>query len=299
MLIFSSLFALLITSYSFILVKFFPVLVHHTAYYCREMAKVITLNLPEYFGNITIGVLVITAIFSSFKLFVIVYKVSKFRKSLSRSISINPTFPAIAKTLNLSDKIVVLREDKPAAFCFGTRKPKIYITTGLIKIINKKELKIVLLHEKYHLEHNDNLVLLLATIAESLFPFFPVLSDIIRIYKTDRELLADQAAIQGGSDKRNLSSILKKLLQYEPLTRPAFAPAIADGDTLETRIKSLFSVKVDYRRLGKRNLFLSFVFVIVLIGLIRSPVIAVEIHRDGLDSMVVCGENVSCENICK
>lgn len=297
--IFSSLLILLIASYFFVLVKFLPILVHHTFYYCREMARVISLSLPGNWGIVVFGVLIIPALYTAFKLFATLVQVYKFRQLLSQSISKEHGLSDIFKSLKLADKAVVLRETKPFAYCFGVRNPKIFITTGLIALVNKRELEVILRHEKYHLEHRDNLILLIATFIESLFPFFPILTDLIRIYKIDRELLADQAAIQGEADTRSLSSVLKKLLQYEPVTLPALAPAIADVDTLETRIKSLLSIKADYRKLGKRNLIYSALFIAVLIGLMTTPVNAVELHTDGLDVMVVCNENVSCESACK
>lgn len=296
--VFSSLLTLLATSYFFVLVKFFPILVHHTFYYCREMAKAMLISLPGNFGVTIFGFLVVTVLYTAFKLLTTVVQVYKFRQMLSRSIIKDHTLTDIFMALKLENKIVILREDKPFAYCFGMLNPKIFVTTGLIAMTDRKELEIILRHEKYHLEHRDNLVLLLATFIESLFPFFPVLTDIIRIYKTDRELLADQAAIKEETDRHYLSSVLKKLLQYEPVTIPALAPAIADPDTLETRIKSLLSIKVDYRKLKKRNLLISTAFVAVLMVLMVTPINAIEIHENGWDAMVVCNKNVSCESVC-
>lgn len=229
-------------------------------------------------------------LYTVFKLLATIVQVYKFSHLLSRSVVKHHKLYDVFRALKLVNKVVVLHENKPFAYCFGTLNPKIFITTGLVAMVNKKELEVVLRHEKYHLEHRDNMVLLLATFVESLSPFFPILTDLIRIYKTDRELLADQAAIQEEMDKRSLSSVLKKLLQYEPVTIPALAPAIADVDTLETRIKSLLSIKVDYRKLGKKNLLYSAVFVIVLIALMVTPIHAVEFHENGQDAMIVCNK---------
>lgn len=286
--IFSSLLTLLTVSYSLVLVKFFPILVHHTFYYCREMAKAISLSLPGNLGVVVFGILIVSVLYTAFNLLATAVKVYKFRQMLSRSVVKDHKLTDIFRALKLVNKVVILRETKPFAYCFGILNPKIFLTTGLIAMVDRKELEVVLRHEKYHLEHRDNMVLLLATFVESLFPFFPILTDFIRIYKIDRELLADQAAIQGVADKSSLSSLLKKLLQYKPVTIPTLAPAIADADTLETRIKSLLSIKVDHRKLGKRNLFYSTVFVVVLITLMGTPIRAIELHDNGRDAIVVC-----------
>ena len=297
--IFLALLTLLTASYLFVLVKFFPILVHHTFYYCREMAKTISLSFPGNLGVIVFGTLLVIVLYTVFKLLATAAQVYKFRQLLSRSIVKDHKFYNVFKALNLVNKVVILRENKPFAYCFGVRNPKIYLTTGLISLVDKEELRVVLCHEKYHLEHRDNLVLLLATFIESLFPFLPILTDLIRIYKTDRELLADKAAVHGIADKHSLLSTLKKLLQYEPVTFPALAPAIADLDTIETRIKSLLSIKVEYRKLRKRNIFYSLLFIGILMILMSTPVNAFELHKNGVDAMIVCNKNVSCESVCR
>jgi beta-lactamase regulating signal transducer with metallopeptidase domain len=165
--------------------------------------------------------------------------------------------------------------------------------------MNKEELEVILRHEKYHLEHRDALTLLLATVVESLFPFFPIFSDFVKVYRTDREVKADQAAIRGAFDKRLLSEVLKKLLQYEPIVNPAFIPGIISVDTLEARIQSLLSLKTSYKILSRRNLLISLTSLIALVGLMVTPVNAVELHEDGHDVVILCSQTSSCESVCR
>lgn len=297
LLIFSSLLTLLVGSYSFVLLKFFPILVHHTFYYCREMAKAISLSLPSTPGVLIIGALILFSLYTIFKLLMTALQIYTFRQSLHQSVVYDHSYTHLFNTLAIGNDVIVLRENKPFAYCFGLWKTKIFITTGLIALVSRKELEIIIRHEKYHLDHKDNRILLLARLVESLFPFFPLLSDFVRIYKTERELLADQAAIQNEQDKRALSSVLKKLLQYEPPVAPAMA--IADVDTLETRIKSLLSIQVDYHTFRKKNMVFSSIFIFVLVLLLATPINAIELHNNGLDAMIVCNENVSCDSICQ
>lgn len=277
--IFSSLLSILVVSYIFILAKFLPILVHHTFYYCREMARIISTKLPGNVGVVIFGVLTISILYTTVRLIATIIRIYKFRERLSQSVLTDH---------NLGDEIVVMKENKPFAYCFGIISPKIFITTGLLTIVNKKELEIILRHERYHLEHRDSLTLLLATFVESLFPFAPILTDLIRIYKVDRELLADQSAIRDESDKKVLISILKKLLLYEPMPVPSFAPGIAEIETLETRIKSLLNLKITNNKPSAKNVTYSLIFVVILIGLMTTPIRAIEVHRTGLDAIVVC-----------
>ncbi|MEP7167431.1 MAG: M56 family metallopeptidase [Candidatus Woesebacteria bacterium] len=262
------------------------------------MAKTVALHLPGDMGIIVFGVLAGTALYTLFKLAMTLVRVYTFRLSLTKSVVCDDTLTSLLRRNNLEGKVFLLENTKPFAYCFGFRRPKIFLSSGLLAVVNKKELEIILRHEKYHLEHQDNFILLFARIVESFFPFLPILTDLIRMYKTDRELLADRAAIQKKEDKNILTSILKKLLQYEPVSTPSFAPAIADADTLETRIKVLCSIPVRHYKLERKNIYSSLIFAIMLVALMSTPVNAVELHKNGIDAMIVCNENVSCESMC-
>ena len=281
-----------------VLQKYFPLFLHHIIYYCQEMAKTLSFRLPGNIGVLVFSLLLVILLTALIKFGMTVAKIYKLRKHLSGNSIKNTSLTEILDKLDLKSRVAIVKSPKPYALCFGVRNPKIYLSTKLLTMLSPKELEIVLKHEKSHLEHRDNLILLIATFIESLFPFFPILTDLIRIYKTDRELFADQAAIQRKADKHSLSVVLKKLLQYEPVTQPALAPAIADMETLETRIKSLLSIKVNYIKLGKRNLINSAIFVAILVGLMTTPIQARELHDNGLDLVVICNKNVSCESTC-
>lgn len=297
--IFSGLLVFLATGSFFILTKFFPILVHHIFYRCQEMARTISLRLPGNLGTVVFGLLLVSVLYTAARLFATIINAYKFRRLLSRSVVKDYALSVASESLKLAGKVEVLSDDRPFAYCFGLRTPKIYITTGLLALVNEKELAVILRHEKYHLEHRDNLVLLFATLLTSLFPLFPVLKDLIRIYKTDRELLADNDAAHGSGNEDSLLSVLKKLLQYEPMAITALAPAIADTDTLEARIKSLLSIKVSYRNFSRINVFISVAFTVIFMTLLGTPVNAVELHEKDVDAMIVCSENVSCESVCK
>ncbi len=298
LLIFSGILILLLSSYLFVLVKFFPILFHQTFYYCREMAKTVSLHLPGDMGIIVFGLLIGTVLYTTLRLGMTLIQVYRFRQLLRKSVVLDTTLTPVLKRNKLMGKVFILHEAKPFAYCFGIHHPKIFLSSGLLAIVSKPELEIILRHEKYHLEHQDNLILLFAAIIESLFPFLPILTDLVRIFKTDRELLADRAAIQKSEDKDILTSILKKLLQYEPNSSASFVPAIADPDTLETRIKVLCSIPVRQYNIAKKNVVFSLIFAIFLLVLMSTPVNAIELHKNGLDAMIVCNENVSCESIC-
>lgn len=283
-----------------VIYKYFLVLIHHGLYYCQEMAKSLNFQLPSEYGKILAGILVFAAVFTLFKLVGLIGDVFTFRKTLlHKKNELNDDLVGLFASLGLQKKVLIFTNARPQAFCFGIRNPKVYISTGLIQLMNPNELEVILRHEKYHLEHKDTLTLLLATVIESLFPFFPVVSDFIRVYRTDREVAADKAATATATDKYALKEVLKKLLLYEPDIHPAYLPAMMSMDTLEARIRSINVTDITYKKISLNNLGLSILSLVALLGLMTTPVNAVELHEDGRDVVILCNGSVSCESACR
>lgn len=287
--IFSSLFVFLLMSYLIILFKFFPVLFHHTIYFCQEMIKALSLGLPGDFGNFVFVILSLSLTYATIRLLASILRIFSFRKSLTKIIIENKTISSITQKPDLENKVVLLRSDKPFAFCFGIRNPKIYISTKLLTITSPGELESIIQHEKYHLENKDTLIMLLANLLKSMFIFFPVFSDLIRIYKQDRELKADKYAIRQYNGKKSLSSVLQKLLRYDFVTLP-LTPNMADADTLETRIKSLLNQDIPRKKIAVKNILISFVSLIVLLELTVTPVKGVNQINENHHEKITCSE---------
>ncbi len=283
-----------------VLFKYFQVLIHQGLYYCQEMAKSLNVELPGTYGKILASILVLAAVFTLIKLFGSVFKIFAFRRTLlKKKIERNEDLENFFASLGLQQKVMVFTQAKPQAFCFGIRNPKIYISSGLTHLMNRSELEVVLRHEKYHLEHRDTLTLLLAAIIESLFPFFPIISDFIKVYRTDREVAADNAAMTMASDRQSLKNVLKKLIQFEPDVHPAFFPAMMSADTLEARIRSMHSLDTVYKNIRLRSLFISLISLAALLGLMVTPVNAIELHEDGQDVVMLCNGSANCESVCR
>ncbi len=288
---FVGIFSLLSFGHIFVAFKYFQILIHHSLYYCQEMAKALSVQFSDDIGK-TIALLLLAAIFFTlFKIILAVREIVQFRKSLQNAqLTHNRLLRTLADKLQLQNKIVLFEHIKPQAFCFGIRNPRIYISSGLVKLMNRAELEGILRHEKYHLEHRDTITLLLASVTESVFLFFPVVSDFIRIYRAQREVEADKAAIAQGSKSQSLKDVLRKLIQFEPVTHPRHVPGIAGADTLETRIQILSYIKPAQYKIGIKNILLSIFSLGALILLIVAPVYAIELHTDDQDVVILCDQ---------
>lgn len=299
LLAFAGLFVLLGAGLFITCQKYLPILLQHTVYYCQSVLNSFSIQIPGGTGAFLTGTLLLLIGFAVIKFLVSYAKVISFRKYLRSRTQPSVVFSQLVSTLGLRDKVSLVRNNKPFAFCHGIRHPKIYISTALFNMISASELEAILRHEKYHLEHKDPFIMLLAEIAKSLFPFFPLLSDLIYNYQIEREIKADHRATYDLGDSRPLVSVLKKLLLCEPIKQYAFAPALADHETLEIRIKAL--VKKDHylMKFNLLNVFISIVAIGVFVVIVVAPVHAIEMHEEDSDVMMVCLQNDACAAWCR
>lgn len=190
--------------------------------------------------------------------------------------------------ISKNGNLYVINSSKPFAFCFGIIRPKVYISNKLKSLLTKKELEVVIAHENYHLKSHDTITLTLANFFESLFPYFPIISDVIKHYRIERELMADQFAILESGGNKDLVNVLKKLLKFRPSFSYAGIPTIAEIDTLEPRINKLINNQHFVKKFKLRNLIISFMSVLILVTLAIIPIKTAEVHTRGGDTVVLC-----------
>ncbi len=294
--IFSGLFLLLGALLLFTLQKFSP-LIGHVTYYCQSLlidAKMIP--IPYYFSIIPFAFLILILAISVIKLFILNIKVQLLKFKLRGNAILNQNVDKLIKRLGLQDRAVLVQAEKQFAFCLGVRTPKIYFSTGLVAQLSIKELEAVLRHEQYHLENHDTFTMIVASVTHSLFPFFPLVGDIIKKYRIEREIQADKFAVAQIGDESSLISALKKLLAFPTVGTVAVA-AIADHDTLEPRIFSLVNKPYIQRQFRTRHLLITLFSSVILVTILVMPVHAKELHHEEHDVMMLCTDG-ECMNSC-
>lgn len=279
--------------------KYLPLLLTHTLYYCQSLISSFSFRLPGYSGVILLTLLLCLLTVSAGKLVVTFIRVQILRKKLTSQITSSGTFRQLLKKTGLGGNAFLVKDNEPFAYCFGIKHPQIYISTTLASRLTQRELTTVLLHEKYHLENRDTLTMFVASMVESLFPFFPLISDLINRFRLDREIRADQVAVAGIGQTRPLVSVLKKFILFEPPHLPAFASTLAESDTLEIRINALLKRNVSYKKFSRVKLAVSVLSSLVLTGLFIAPVRAVELHHHEGKVMMVCLQDSECTAWCK
>lgn len=270
----------------------------HTSYYCQSLINSFSLPISHYIGAIPFMLLFIFSAVATTKLLFILLKAQLLKRKLIKKSRTNPSFSALLEKLQLTDRTYFINSEKQFAFCLGIRKPKIYISTALVSLLNIQEVEAVLRHERYHLENRDTLTMIVASIGESLLPFFPLISDFLHNYRIEREIKADKEAIQGLGDEKPLIAVLKKLLGTPSVAMVSVA-AIADQDTLEPRILMLVKKDAHFRKFKIKHIFISVFSAFIMGAIVLSPVQAVEVHHEGVDVMMICPHGEACLNACK
>lgn len=293
--IFTSLLTVLVGLFSFVFVKYSPFLFKSLIYHCEHLDCSRLVRFSTEAGVTVFQFMLLFIALTIIKLIINYIQVYSLRRKILESIAKRNKVGFLIKKLKLSGKVLVVNSKKPFAFCLGFTNPKIVLSTTLIKVMDSQELEAILNHEKYHLEHKDALVSLLAKIVQSLFPFFPFISDCVKNYSIEKETKADELAIRIGGGRSSLVSSLKKLLMFG--NPPAFSiiPGFTGVETLEARIRSLTQNNNHIRSFTLRSIFLSIFSFVILLSLTFIPL---HTFTQGKNAIVTCVGINSCSDTC-
>ncbi len=121
----------------------------------------------------------------------------------------------IAGRLGLAGRLDVAEVGEPLAFCYGLLRPRLMVSTGLVKLLDDDELEAVIRHEAAHLLHRDPLRIVVARSLSLALSFVPFSAGVRDAYLCARELRADRAAVSGMGDAFPLASALQRTLVSE------------------------------------------------------------------------------------
>lgn len=260
-------------------------LIGHASYYCQSFINNHFFHIPYYISIVPFALMGLILISPFIKVSFSVIKVKFLKQNLEEKAVTNMMLIDVLKNLELEKKTVIVRSNKKFAFCLGIKNPKIYLSTGLISKLSSKETEAVLLHEQYHLESWDNLIQVIASATYVLFPLFPLLKDLIEKYKIEREIKADGFAVEKIGDSEPLINALRKFLLF-PNFESIPVAAIADHETLESRIHSLITKNYNHGHFKLAHLFITLVSAFIIGAIFVFPVDAKEIHHQSKDIVV-------------
>jgi Zn-dependent protease with chaperone function len=80
----------------------------------------------------------------------------------------------VAESLGLGGRCQLIHDVGMNAFCHGMYRPTVYVTTGLLAVLNDAELRAVLAHERGHLVSRDPLRTTMGRVLSRLLLFIPL-----------------------------------------------------------------------------------------------------------------------------
>ncbi|MDF1498645.1 MAG: M56 family metallopeptidase [Patescibacteria group bacterium] len=207
----------------------------------------------------------------------VIVKLIKFKISNDRFIRINLNNKKnkISKKLHkaiecakLENIIIEINIEKPVVFCFSFLRPKICISSKLVKKLSLKELVAVLLHEKAHIDNQDAFKLLFAKIAERVLFFIPFFKFLTKQYSMFSELAADELATDKFNNKTLAKALYKSMKMEENLFEKNNIAFVSFLNIMNERICRLENT--NYKPLQPSH-FVYFVLSIVMMSFIFLP----------------------------
>lgn len=107
---------------------------------------------------------------------------------------------------------VIIEDERPRAFCAGLVRPRVYISSGALAILDSDALEAVLLHECHHAQRRDPLRLACGRVAARALFFVPGLGPLITRQSALAELSADETAINAGP--RHRAALARAMLDF-------------------------------------------------------------------------------------
>jgi Zn-dependent protease with chaperone function len=156
--------------------------------------------------------------------------------ALRRSRVIARALESVASPGGAVSRIVPV--DEPQAFVIGLFRPRMYLSQGLLRTTDPRDLESVMEHERSHIRRRDPLRRLVASLGLA-FHLPGVASAIDRRLAATQESAADAAAARALGDPPRIAEALVRLARLR-VARPPLAVGVLGSD-LEFRVRELLS----------------------------------------------------------
>jgi beta-lactamase regulating signal transducer with metallopeptidase domain len=161
------------------------------------------------------------------------------RRLVARRIAPPQAVGALARELDLDGRVDVVEDERTFSFCYWFVRPRICLSTALVRRLALDELRAVLLHERYHLIHRDPLRLVIARYFAAGLYVVPLVEDLVEHFTLEKELEADQHAVASMRGVRPLARALYKLLADGDALSLGLLVPVGSLSVTETRIDHL------------------------------------------------------------
>ncbi len=116
------------------------------------------------------------------------------------------------------ENVLVFEDGLPLAFTAGFLKPRVFLSTKLVDILDENELRAVILHESHHQRSKDPLKGLVVSFISDFLFFLPVSRFLKKTYHLTSEMSADAHSVSSQADPL---ALVGSLLKVQKLNGPA------------------------------------------------------------------------------
>jgi Zn-dependent protease with chaperone function len=119
---------------------------------------------------------------------------------------------------------LVIEDERPQAFCAGLIRPRVYISTGALALLDDSGRDAVLAHEHHHASRRDPLRLATGRVLGRALFFLPGLRELIEHQQALAELSADEGAVNAAAANR--SGLAAAMLSFSNAAVPGRSAGI-------------------------------------------------------------------------
>ena len=98
-----------------------------------------------------------------------------------------PQLVRAAAHAGVASATVCFDDLRPIAYCAGLFRPRVWVSRGAVRTLERRELEAVLLHEAYHLRRRDPWRILVAQILHRMLFPFPLVDSLVSRFEVARE----------------------------------------------------------------------------------------------------------------
>lgn len=143
--------------------------------------------------------------------------------------------------LDTGGTVVLIRDERlKTAFTCGLLRPRIYVSTGLVRSLSRDELRSVILHEAHHRRVMDPLRAFAASTLRDAFFYLPIGGWLAGLAHRGGELAADRAVVEKTGDPLGFAETLVKVAVMGLAGEvPARAVGLSGRSPIEERVRTL------------------------------------------------------------
>lgn len=166
------------------------------------------------------------------------------RQLMILSSALNRSAVFATQVASSSGSALKVTDDVPFAFCHGLIKPRVFVSTGLISLLEPAEADVVLLHERLHAQRLDPLKIFLAHVITSAFFWLPASKTVRNRFLLNLETRVDDMVAKTQGTPAVLAT-LSKLLRVQP--QLADATRASALSRTEERLDRLARIEISQR----------------------------------------------------